>query len=89
MRRKMERHAAARRRLVQRLARQRAEILEQEPMAARRQDAAADLVARKLLSLEHDRFEPGVDETLGGRRGGQAGADDDDVNRARHGVPVA
>jgi hypothetical protein len=45
----MERHPAARGRLVQHLARQRAEILDQEAVAARREDAAADLVARNSL----------------------------------------
>jgi hypothetical protein len=49
-------------------------------MPARREDAAADFVARQFLALENYRFEPGVDETLGGGCGGQAGTDDDDVN---------
>ena len=85
-RRKMKGHAAARGRLVQRLARQRPEVLDQKAVAARRQDAAADLVARQRFPLEHDGLEPGVGQPLGRRRRRQAGADDDDVNRTHGSV---
>src|SRR5258705_13905465 len=50
--RKMESHAAERSRLGQRLARQRAGVLEEEAMPARRENSAADFVARQFLALE-------------------------------------
>src|SRR5262249_25758405 len=87
--REMECDAAARSRLVQRFARQRAEILEQETMAARGQYPAADLVARQLLALEDDGLESGVDQAFGGGGGGKARADDDDVSRAHVECPAS
>src|SRR5258705_6764077 len=78
--RKMESHAAARRRLVQRLARERAEVLEQKTMPARRGNAAADFVARQFLALKDYRFGTGVGEPLGRGRRGQAGPDGGEVN---------
>src|SRR6185436_20725006 len=78
---KVERHPAARGRLVERLARQRAEILDQEAIAARREDAAADLVARQFLALEDHGLQARVHVALGRRGAGQARADDESVDR--------
>ncbi len=81
----VEGHAPAGGGLVQCFARQRAEVLDQEAVAARGQDAAADLVAREFEALEDDGFEAGVDEALGGGRGREARADDDHIYRAHGG----
>ena len=58
-----------------------AEILAEERVAARREDAGADLVARELLLLDRDRLEAGVDRALGRGGAGEARADDQDVGR--------
>jgi hypothetical protein len=65
---------------MQCLAWQRTEVLDQKTMSARRENAAADLVPRQFLALEHDRFEPGIHQPLGGGCGGKARADNDDVD---------
>ena len=80
----MEGHAAAGGRLVQHFARQRTEVLQQETVPARRQDAAADFVARQFLPLQDNGLQAGVDQALGGRGRGQTGADNDYVNGTHH-----
>ena len=79
-RRKVKGHAAAGGRCVQHLWRQRAEVFKQKAVTARRQDAAADFVARQCLAFEYDCFQAGIGEALGSGRRRKAGADDDDVN---------
>ena len=75
---------------VERLIGQLAEVLAQERVAARRQDAGADLVARQLLPLDDDRPKAGVHRALRCGGAGEAGADDEDVGvdfaQRRHSV---
>ena len=77
--REQEVHAGHPLRRVERILRRLAEILLEEPVPARREDAGADLMARKLLALDHHRVKPRVDRALCGRRAGEARADDEDV----------
>ena len=58
-----------------------AEILAEEGVAARREDAGADLVTRERLLLDGNRLKAGVDRALGRGGSGEACADDEDVGR--------
>ena len=77
--REMEGHAPAPGGVVQRLARNRPEVLQQKTVTARREDAAADLVPRQFLPLEDDGMQARVHQPLGGGGGGKARTHDDDV----------
>ena len=75
---------------VERLVGRLAEVLAEERVPARREDAGADLVARQFLPLQDDRAKAGVHRALGRRGAREARADDEDVGvdfaQRRHSV---
>src|ERR1700690_4175626 len=76
---KVKGHPFTGRGLVQHFPGQGAEILYQEAVAARRDDAAAGLRAREAETLEGNGLVSRVNEPLCGSRGREACADDDNV----------
>ena len=75
---------------VERLVGRLAEVLAEERVPARREDAGADLVPRQRLALQDDRAKAGVDRALGRRGAREARADNEDVGldlaQRRHSV---